>query len=226
MERKNTMLLTVIAVATLLVAVVGATFAYYSVTSGTDTSSTALTTTTQKVGTVTLTNKQENLYLNVTAEQMSLLNKNKSWYSTTTAGDALAEANKVTDTVLAEFKLTGADAGDKYECVFNWSLKTASESVNAANVKAEDGSVTLAMGSGLYGLPANTSLKDTLTTNGVSGTGKVQFTGATQLANVTGYAQWNNLDENQNLRADLDMTTTLKIDLVSCDTVSSFSANS
>ena len=36
MEKKNTILLTVIAVATLLVAVVGATFAYFTATSGTD----------------------------------------------------------------------------------------------------------------------------------------------------------------------------------------------
>ena len=34
MERKNTVLLTVIAVATLLVAVIGATFAYFTATAG------------------------------------------------------------------------------------------------------------------------------------------------------------------------------------------------
>ena len=52
MEKKNTMLLTVIAVATLLVAVVGATFAYYSVTSENTSASRTVTTTTPKFGSV------------------------------------------------------------------------------------------------------------------------------------------------------------------------------
>lgn len=49
MEKKNTVLLTVIAVATLLVAVVGATFAYFTATtnSGTGNGTTSTTTTTQ-----------------------------------------------------------------------------------------------------------------------------------------------------------------------------------
>ena len=43
MDKKNTMLLTVIAIATLLVAVVGATFAYFSVTATNNATATTAT---------------------------------------------------------------------------------------------------------------------------------------------------------------------------------------
>ena len=62
MEKKNTMLLTVIAVATLLVAVVGATFAYFSLT--VDTKGYTKTTaevTSESVALITLTNTNKDL---------------------------------------------------------------------------------------------------------------------------------------------------------------------
>lgn len=55
MEKKNTVLLTVIAVATLLVAVVGATFAYFTATSTAGGAGETTTTTTGKVAGATLT---------------------------------------------------------------------------------------------------------------------------------------------------------------------------
>jgi len=54
MERKNTILLTVIAVATLLVAVVGATFAYFTATTGTTGNSETVNVTTESIGSATL----------------------------------------------------------------------------------------------------------------------------------------------------------------------------
>lgn len=52
MEKKNTVLLTVIAVATLLVAVVGATFAYFTATTTPEGAGTANTSTTTQIGSV------------------------------------------------------------------------------------------------------------------------------------------------------------------------------
>ena len=67
MEKKNTMLLTVIAVATLLVAVVGATFAYFSITVSGEATSTAATATTAKIPTITLEQGETSFGLIVTA---------------------------------------------------------------------------------------------------------------------------------------------------------------
>ena len=55
MERKNTVLLTVIAVATLLVAVIGATFAYFTATAG-GSGTTPVSVTTSSVGATSFTN--------------------------------------------------------------------------------------------------------------------------------------------------------------------------
>ena len=221
MDKKNTMLLTVIAVATLLVAVVGATFAYYSVTSSQNNSTTTLNTTTQKVGTVTLTTTQSNLYLHVTAEQMSQANANKSFYSTT-AVDAAATTVPNPQPILATFALTGASQGDVYRCTFDYSLRTTSSSDNFANLTADDGSVTLTADAVIQNIPANPTLLDTKT--GVTGSnGVVTLTAGadgTATAVVRGYAQWNNLNESQNTRSDLNMDTVLTLNNLSCDTAS------
>ena len=74
------MLLTVIAVATLLVAVVGATFAYFSLTVSGSASTTA-TVTTEKLPTVTISAPQEALYLKVAATDMIESNAPQYYYA-------------------------------------------------------------------------------------------------------------------------------------------------
>ena len=71
-EKKNTMLLTVIAVATLLVAVVGATFAYFSLSVTNNSSATTASVSTGKVGKVTIASTQNTaLTLTVTGADMA-----------------------------------------------------------------------------------------------------------------------------------------------------------
>ena len=72
MERKNTMLLTVIAVATLLVAVVGATFAYFTATSKGE-NSTEIKVTTDSLNSTTST--ATGINMTITLEQMKEVNK-------------------------------------------------------------------------------------------------------------------------------------------------------
>ena len=71
MDKKNTMLLTVIAVATLLVAVVGATFAYFSVTVGGSSTTTPVTGGTDKLATLTYKTGTANAYLQMTGTDMA-----------------------------------------------------------------------------------------------------------------------------------------------------------
>ena len=65
MEKKNTLLVTVIAVATLLVAVVGATFAYFNATA-TGTNQSTVTVTTKSIDTVSTTASALTLDINLT----------------------------------------------------------------------------------------------------------------------------------------------------------------
>ena len=86
-KKGNTVLLTVIAVATLLVAVVGATFAYFTASvAGNDTASSVVVKTAQ-IGTITYTNgnevKLENAYPGATSETKTF----------TVAADSSATAN-------------------------------------------------------------------------------------------------------------------------------------
>ena len=66
MDKKNTMLLTVIAVATLLVAVVGATFAFFTASQTNNSGTSTITATTESLSTVFFKGEDSTLTLNTT----------------------------------------------------------------------------------------------------------------------------------------------------------------
>ncbi len=88
MENKNTMLLTVIAVATLLVAVVGATFAYFTVSQASGTATTTVTAQAEDVGTVLLKETNGTLTLEVTAAEMAQTSTTKNYYAVASGTEA------------------------------------------------------------------------------------------------------------------------------------------
>ena len=114
MEKKNTMLLTVIAVATLLVAVVGATFAYFSITA-TGTGETSATISAQKIGTATISTVEDNktLTLSLTADDMAFSNENTKYYDTPNGTGNKKEEKKYD---IANITYTGGENGVSYEC--------------------------------------------------------------------------------------------------------------
>jgi len=71
MDKKNTMLLTVIAVATLLVAVVGATFAYFTATAQNQGETINVTGSTTSVGAPTLSTPTTAMHINLTGTERS-----------------------------------------------------------------------------------------------------------------------------------------------------------
>ena len=106
------MLLTVIAVATLLVAVVGATFAYFSLSAKGESSTTG-TVTTPKIGTATMTPKVTDLYLTLTPENMSGANKENTYYATKDSSGVGGTSSPI---AIVGAKLEGAQEGDSYVC--------------------------------------------------------------------------------------------------------------
>lgn len=129
MDKKNTMLLTVIAVATLLVAVVGATFAYFSVTGETTNATSAVDVSVENVGSVAL-NGGGDFDLTVTAAQMANLGETKTY-----GGSAVKVATATLD---------GGDQGVKYSCSFNLNVDTTNTTMTG--LKATDGGVDLTFG--------------------------------------------------------------------------------
>ena len=93
MEKKNTILLTVIAIVTLLVAVVGATFAYYSVQYQNSTSTTTFTGTANPVGAITLTTPVNTLLMTITPTDMASNFAQKSFYAIPSASSNEASSN-------------------------------------------------------------------------------------------------------------------------------------
>ena len=124
MEKKNTMLLTVIAVATLLVAVVGATFAYFSLTAEEESSTTG-TITTSKIGLATINAVNTNLTLNLTPQDMSAANKNQMFYATGNDETTGQPEQKSDPIPLVKASLKDAEEGATYECNLTVTVSSA-----------------------------------------------------------------------------------------------------
>ena len=228
MERKNTMLLTVIAVATLLVAVVGATFAYYSVQTGANNSTHAINTTTGKAATVTYSANTTQLYLNVTAAQMAPANVNTVYYAQTSNTDAVASAT-VVDYEFGKFEVTGAGANDIHECTFDWSLTTSGTLKQLTSTT--NGRITISLPSSNtgaitpVGTPALVGDK-AFSTTATSGSAKFRAEG-NQVAVIKGTASITNTNSEQNTPSTNDISdlsgvvTTFQVTNVVCTAVAS-----
>ena len=139
MDKKNTMLLTVIAIATLLVAVVGATFAYFSISAD----ASGVTTTNvngqaTSTGAITMVTNTENLYLKLSAAEMSQTaagESGKIYYATTTATTPEMTHNYLEDQAAATFDLATfslASGETKYDCTYKYTVKITTSGVNTS----------------------------------------------------------------------------------------------
>ena len=131
MEKKNTMLLTVIAVATLLVAVVGATFAYFSVqTSSVGLTKASVTGKASATGTLTATTKTTALNLALSGVEMDETKKGTTYYGTTAAvSNGVAYNTDLTEYELATFTLSGGETN--YNCTYKYNVTFTFTGVSA-----------------------------------------------------------------------------------------------
>ena len=141
MDKKNTMLLTVIAIATLLVAVVGATFAYFSISADAN----GVTTTNvngqaTSTGAITMVTNTENLYLKLSAAEMSQAaasTSGKIYYATTTATTPEMTHNYLEDQAAATFDLATfslASGETKYDCTYKYTVKITTTGVDTSKI--------------------------------------------------------------------------------------------
>ncbi len=164
MENKNVVLLTIIAVVTLLVAVIGATFAYFQVNVSGSTTSAVITAQTENVGTVSL-DLGKTLHLNVSAEDMSMGNQDKSYYSTDE--EEKEHSDQATFSPLATASLSMATPSSNvttYSCHFKLTV------TKSGTMNLENGDATLSLqagqnveinnGSDAIDLSANTITKE------------------------------------------------------------------
>ena len=157
MDKKNTMLLTIVAVATLLIAVVGATFAYFSVYSTSQLGATTVDATVESVGTVTLSGGGS-ANLTVTAAQMA---------------QSAAPKTYSLDTVnVASATLTGAGDNETYYCRFSLNVANAS----TMESEAKDGGLDITVANGVTISDGFTKGTDISPKTVAAGTYTVNFT--------------------------------------------------
>ena len=192
MDKKNTMLLTVIAVATLLVAVVGATFAYFSLTTETkDYSKTTVTGTTSKIPSITLTNENKNLYLKVNATEMAQTSINKKFYAVTS--DEQRNVTSETSYNILTITTTDGETNTKYKCGGTVKV-TVSGTMTDADIQPGDVSIVL------------TNL------DGQDGTTLMDLAGLKE----TKKTQSNELNADQNYLADKNLTVEIEAENIAC----------
>ena len=227
MDKKNTMLLTVIAVATLLVAVVGATFAYFAISTDEGANSkTTITGNTQEaqVGSVALKGNQ-NLAMKLTAEDMSKANQDNVFYANLDGTATMTAEQKLT---VGTATLTGGSDNITYSCKAGYKITYEDKS---ANIEWQQGEAVLK----LHGDANVTIQEEDATTTGYDlSTLKGQEAG--QTVNVTfklssgdlgiktadlkaSLAIKNTTNEQQDRLANKEFTVNLQADSFECDTV-------
>ena len=210
MEKKNTMLLTVIAVATLLVAVVGATFAYFSVSTSNSSQTVNVTGQTTAVGSATMTTPVTAMHLNLTgAEMAESLKGTGKYYSATGDEDYLTSAQPVN---IAEMKVTGGDATVSYTCDYELTITRGATDTMIAKMVANDGKLVLA-GDSITGTKEHALT--TITAEGVKVAGTVSNLSTAASEFVTAYVEVDNTTAEQGF-ANTNLAIEIKATAFTC----------
>lgn len=219
MDKKNTMLLTVIAVATLLVAVVGATFAFFSLSVQGGDQTTTATVSSGKIGTVTYSSDNPALYLGVSTADMDKTLGGQKYYATTEApsDNEFKHGSDSSAITIAKVALANADEKDIYTCSATLELKVTG--LTSAEVSSKDW-LTLTFGgdlvSGVDGLDAPIDLNSWLTENAESYTktydiDNFQLTGVQEKTVTAVLALTNSAEDDQKALAGKTATITMKL---------------
>ena len=217
-EKKNTMLLTVIAVATLLVAVVGATFAYFSL-SVSGTANTTATVTAGSVGTIELTGGTTNLKLKVNATDMTQAiagTDSHDYYAITdtegpknegaATGGIYSKSEKLFN--VGTVTLSNGDAKATYACGYKITVTKEAGGQDMSNSLQEGDMILKLVGAGLEGTDSIDLTK--ISPDGYTGTFTLKGTSAT--ANVQASLKLVNQNKEQNALAGKEMTVKIVVE--------------
>ncbi len=129
-NKKKQKVAILIGIVTLLIAVLGATYAYFQIDTNTESSNTKITGSTPDSSLVTLTPGTDNLHLNISASDMSLANATKEYYGTDGDEPYVGTEDLGTKTI-ASVELTGGEATTKYSCTAKLTVSKVTEDENA-----------------------------------------------------------------------------------------------
>ncbi len=215
-DKKNTMILTIVAVATLLVAVVGATFAYFSTGISGGPTTTKATVTTATPGSIVIDGGGETLTLKLSAADMMSNNTGKYYAldkaATTTTGDSESIHGTKNDPkkyTIATAKITDGGSGVTYNCGYSVKV-TPKEDV----VGLSQGDLVLALdGPSINGSGKNTKEIDlyNLKTTGVTENGTFSLTGPNGSSTIQAGLYLENRSADQNAIAGKTIELTIEV---------------
>ena len=116
-----------IGLVTLLIAVLGATYAYFQISTNNESSNTTITGKTPPKSLVTLKQGTSNLHLNISASDMSLANANNEYYATDAVEKSYEENEQDGTKTIAEIELTGGEETTKYNCTAKLTVSKITE---------------------------------------------------------------------------------------------------
>ena len=226
MDKKNTMLLTVIAIATLLVAVIGATFAYFGVTGNATSTNSVLTSNTDQVGTVSIATTNAAMHIDTTANDFREAIKGTTegifWAAEGASSPVRSDYNS-SETQITAFTLTATGASTvHYVCTVGVTATTTVSQGNylkngeyAVRMKATDADTTLM---NVYTNPSanNTSIAKTFTIH-LAGSSTSTITASAKLVNTT--------EDQSSWLSNASIQTTFAIASYSCTTEASSGTN-
>ena len=204
-NNKKRMILMLIGLFVSLLAVVGATYAYFSITGTNNSSSSVITNTFGESGNVTLTGSNT-LHITLNATDMATNNKGNIYYAT----DVQSENYKTTSTSyeVAKATVVGGDDSQSYSnCKFNLNVALSGDMANL--LQEGDMKITFSGAyTGTYDL-SNLSSPYEVTLSNLSGTNRTQ--------SINAVVEFNNLDKDQVYLSGKTLTITLTNTDFSCN---------
>lgn len=223
MEKKNTMLLTVIAVATLLVAVVGATFAYFSLSVSGNPTNTSANVTVANPGSISIKGTDQQLLLKVGAAQMTDDEATKKPYYAVSnvegahTDDATAYSGTEVKHTIATAELKGGAAGVTYECPYTVTVTPLEGLVNFTQLVKGDLVLTIYADEIASG--SSTEVDLTEISNGaenVSKTGTITLTSEDTSKTVQVSLKLTNTGAAQNYLKDVNIQLSAAVSASAC----------
>ena len=204
-NKKKKIRLLIIGLIVLLITIIGATYAYFSITGTNNSSSSVITNTFGESGNVTLTGSNT-LHITLNATDMATNNKGNVYYAT----DVQSENYKTTSTSyeVAKAQVVGGDDSQSYSnCKFNLNVALSGDMANL--LQEGDMKITFSGAyTGTYDL-SNLSSPYEVTLSNLSGTNRTQ--------SVNAVVEFNNLDKDQVYLAGKTLTITLTNTNFSCN---------
>ncbi len=210
-NKKSSMILTIIAVATLLISVIGASYAYFSVASNTETK-TQVTATTPNIGTIGTTGSSS-ISFNLTDEQLSYSNRNTEWHITE-GGNVSETSSPIT---IATMAASTVGESISYNCngTINITLSGGEDSIKG--VLAE-GSLFVKLGKGSNNISELDETVINLSSTNSAITRNFEYTiNKSESASLTADVYFKNTEGIQDDLADKSINLNITVSTDSCE---------